>query len=316
MDFDVKVTREKVFAAADALVGKGIKPTQQLLKEALGGGSFTSISPFHREWKELQHKSAVTTSTPPPEAVTRSMTLAAEQIWALAQETAETLMAGEREALHAASLELADRENEMLLEITSNESEIQRLGQALHSLQESATTAAAEAADARLGFEQKIGELNIENARLDESLKTVRAQLERARRDLSEATEKHEQAAQKAAGQLEIERNKRGDLQHDLDVEKGKLEVVLAELASEKQQTTALKASADQAGVQLEKAQDQVARLTQQVETQAAQATAQAEGQQRLIEQLQQQLDKERGRCDTLQQQLVEIAREKGAGKA
>lgn len=48
------VDKEGVFEAAEALITKGVKPTMENVREELGGGSFATISPLLREWRETQ----------------------------------------------------------------------------------------------------------------------------------------------------------------------------------------------------------------------------------------------------------------------
>lgn len=46
------VTKETVFTAADALTAKGVNVTQIAVRDELGGGSFSTISVFLKEWKD------------------------------------------------------------------------------------------------------------------------------------------------------------------------------------------------------------------------------------------------------------------------
>lgn len=47
--------REKVFAAADALLARGDAITQIAIRTEMGGGSFSTITPFLKEWR-LENK--------------------------------------------------------------------------------------------------------------------------------------------------------------------------------------------------------------------------------------------------------------------
>ena len=44
--------KERVFTACNQLTKQGVKPTLAQVRNALGGGSFSTISPFFRQWKE------------------------------------------------------------------------------------------------------------------------------------------------------------------------------------------------------------------------------------------------------------------------
>jgi hypothetical protein len=43
--------KDKIFALCDELNATGIKPTLEKVRDALGGGSFSSINPILKEWK-------------------------------------------------------------------------------------------------------------------------------------------------------------------------------------------------------------------------------------------------------------------------
>jgi hypothetical protein len=44
--------KERVFTACNQLTKQGVKPTLVRVRNELGGGSFSTISPFFRQWKE------------------------------------------------------------------------------------------------------------------------------------------------------------------------------------------------------------------------------------------------------------------------
>lgn len=306
-DFELKVTRDKVFAACDAMMAKSIKPTQQLLKEALGGGSFTSISPLFREWKSAQQQVMPVAAAPVPETLKKAMDMSISQIWALAQEASEATMAGEREALHVAAQELAERESEMLEEITGNEKELNRLDSELSRLKEGSAAAAQEFSGVRAGLEQEVMELKVEKARNEETLKGVREQLE-----------KNQAALDKANELLEVERRsvrtqeaKLGEMHHELDVAKGQLDLVNSDLETANKAHQEARSQAKLADEQLKKNLEENLSLKQQLSAQEARSEAHAQGLQKMMEQLQGQLDEERDRRDKLQNQLVEIAKHK-----
>lgn len=294
------VTRESVFAAAEAIREDGKNPTMASIRDALGGGSFTSISPLLAEWKNGQAKAAVALKVPVPQALHLALQDVAEQAWGMAQDSAASRLQNEREALHTAAQELQSREAEMLDELSANEDALARLNEDLVAVRESASVASSEAATIKAIQEAKIGELSVENARISEGLRSTREQLEKSSEDLTKANAKLENERSTSV-RLEA---KRADLAHDLDVEQGKLRIADEELAEARSQATNFKS-------QLDKALQETLGIKQQLAREEARATAHAEGMQKLIDQLQDQLQGERLRCDNLQNQLVELAKQK-----
>lgn len=62
-------TREKVFAAADELFAQGIVVTQERISKELGGGSFSTIGKYLREWKEQTDDDIQIISSPIPDCL-------------------------------------------------------------------------------------------------------------------------------------------------------------------------------------------------------------------------------------------------------
>lgn len=93
------ITTEQIHATADQLAQQGIKPTQTNVREALGGGSFTTIAEALRTWRQEQETVTQLQAVVIPQDITdRTQTLTA-QIWETAQQLANERLAKEREAL-------------------------------------------------------------------------------------------------------------------------------------------------------------------------------------------------------------------------
>ena len=60
---------EQVFAAADALAARGERPTQEKLRQELGGGSFATIGPALRRWRDAQEEAAQLAGVDVPDSV-------------------------------------------------------------------------------------------------------------------------------------------------------------------------------------------------------------------------------------------------------
>jgi len=315
------VTRESVAAAAAAIRDDGKNPTMASVRDALGGGSFASISPLLAEWKNSQAKAAVALKLPVPQALHLALQEVAEQAWGMAQDSAASRLQNEREALHIAAQELQGREAEMLDELSANEDALAKASVELAALRDAASTASAEAVATKAGLDVKIGELSVENARISESLRLTREQLEKAGEDLVKTNARLE-TERSASTRLEA---LRADLAYELDVEKGKLRLAEEELTETRVQVADLQSELSKTQQEMVSTKQQLASeqaratehahgmqklIEQQLVSEQARAETQAQGLQKLIEQMQEQLQGERVRCDSLQSQLVELAKQ------
>lgn len=112
------VSADDVCDAANDLVAHGINPTQVLVRERLGRGSFSVISPLLRQWREKQRACA---ETQLPESVNEELVRFGKSLWRCAVEAAEHQMLAEHsqweQEKNLLMLELGDfREAVQLLE--------------------------------------------------------------------------------------------------------------------------------------------------------------------------------------------------------
>ena len=82
--------KNKIFAICAELQKSGVKPTLERVREALGGGSFSTINPILKEWKEQQSTSEQPSLELPPEAM-QAVTQAAGLIWKIASDKSTEL---------------------------------------------------------------------------------------------------------------------------------------------------------------------------------------------------------------------------------
>ena len=82
--------KNKIFAICEELQKNGVKPTLEKVREALGGGSFSTINPILKEWKEQQATSEQPTLELPPEAM-QAVSQAAALIWKIASDKSTEL---------------------------------------------------------------------------------------------------------------------------------------------------------------------------------------------------------------------------------
>jgi chromosome segregation ATPase len=106
------ITKEDIYAAADALVAEGKNPTLANVRKALGGGSFTTISEGVAAWKDERTAQPAPLQEPPPAAVAEKFSGLLAEVWAVALGMANARLASEREALEAARVELEDKSRE------------------------------------------------------------------------------------------------------------------------------------------------------------------------------------------------------------
>ena len=117
------ITTEQIHATADQLAQQGIKPTQTNVREALGGGSFTTIAEALRTWRQEQETVTQLQAVVIPQDITdRTQTLTA-QIWETAQALANERLAKEREALAHKEALLIGENDEMQKVVATLESE-------------------------------------------------------------------------------------------------------------------------------------------------------------------------------------------------
>lgn len=103
------ISKEQIYAAIEAIAASGQKPTTITIREYLGTGSLGTINPVLKEWRELQAPPTLTPVTPQvpvPQPFIDGVQAIIPQLWTVAAETANTLLAAERTAWTAERDEL------------------------------------------------------------------------------------------------------------------------------------------------------------------------------------------------------------------
>ncbi|MBC7532312.1 MAG: DNA-binding protein [Oligoflexus sp.] len=110
--------RTNIFQICDALNDKGQKPTLDRVRQMLGGGSFTTIQPILREWKDKRSEELVSGPAAVPDDIRGMLDGLATQIWAKAStkagEDLKALREGMQARLDEAEQEKADAAAEVL----------------------------------------------------------------------------------------------------------------------------------------------------------------------------------------------------------
>ena len=99
-------SQEAIWAAADALVKAGERPTLAAVRKAVGGGSFTTISEAMGAWRGRQ-AIAEPVREPAPVVVAQQAAALAAEVWAQALAIAHDRLQTDREALEAARVAMA-----------------------------------------------------------------------------------------------------------------------------------------------------------------------------------------------------------------
>jgi chromosome segregation ATPase len=119
------ITREQIIETAEALQAAGVNPTMQAVRDALGTGSFATISPVLRAWRDSKAQRATVAIEMPGEAKA-ALERAGVDLWkivtALATERLTKVQEEAEVAIHGAN---ADRD-EALAEIERLEAGIEQ----------------------------------------------------------------------------------------------------------------------------------------------------------------------------------------------
>ena len=152
-----KVTREEIYAAADKIAQQGETPTLEAIRQRVGG-SFTTLGPALREWRERRkqlEQAATRSSAELPPALAVRLQDFGSGLWSAAAELADQRIQAEREQL------AADRQQ--------------------------AAAAQAEVAETADSLARQVETLRARCADLEEQLRTLRTNLDAARETVAQA---------------------------------------------------------------------------------------------------------------------------------
>jgi chromosome segregation ATPase len=130
------ITEDKIIEAAEALAAAGKNPTQVTVREALGGGSFATIGPALKRWKDGQREDHALAEIRVPEAVTERLVQLQGAVWQVAVDEAERRLIAEREALKVAQDAAAAEVAEQLEIVAMLEAEAAEQAQRISNLEE------------------------------------------------------------------------------------------------------------------------------------------------------------------------------------
>ena len=110
-----RVTREAIFAAADARAAVGEAPTLAGVRGDVGGGSFTTISEAMKEWRAKRAEKSATPTVirePAPDFVNARIESFAAELWSSVTQKADEKLQAERDAMSQARDDLENQKRE------------------------------------------------------------------------------------------------------------------------------------------------------------------------------------------------------------
>lgn len=210
-----KIRPEQVWAAAQALVDEGRKPTLEAIRRRLGGGSYTTLSRHLADWREKQRPAPEL--PPPPESVVEVARRLWAEAWRLAGERldeARARWAAERQALEQEIADLSrelDRKEEALREVTARLEEAVRRQLENGIAREYHRTEGERLARERDAALERLRVLERENAALVQKTEDLAGEIARLYAELAAARRRKIAAPVQAACLEEGEAGKRGD---------------------------------------------------------------------------------------------------------
>ncbi|WP_159185344.1 DNA-binding protein [Klebsiella pneumoniae] len=117
--------RARIEAAAVALVSEGVdNPTNEQVRQKLGSGSLSHISPVMREWRQKRREQAAVVVQPVPDALQRQAIDLTARLWQQAREQADADTAAVREQADADIAQADEQRDEALDEVRRLEAEL------------------------------------------------------------------------------------------------------------------------------------------------------------------------------------------------
>ncbi|EEP3074911.1 hypothetical protein HBM70_004208 [Salmonella enterica] len=117
--------RARIESAATALVSQGVtNPTNEQVRQHLGGGSLSHISPVMREWRRQLRDQATAPAVPVPDALRLQSAELIARCWQQARELADADAAAVREQADADIAQADEQRDEALAEVQRLEAEL------------------------------------------------------------------------------------------------------------------------------------------------------------------------------------------------
>lgn len=179
------ISKDQIIEAAEALVSEGINPSMQSVRERLGGGSFATISPVLRKWKEDRESTTVAVLEMPSD-VKSALERFGVDLW----KAASSLASAQFEKLKEESRSSIDRANnerdEALREIELLESQVMLRDDQMasfHDENDLLRSQLNEESNKNIALQQRVTDLQ-------ETIANLKSDLKECRQDGRQAVEK------------------------------------------------------------------------------------------------------------------------------
>ncbi|MDR6539212.1 DNA-binding protein [Variovorax soli] len=314
-----------VFAAADALLAEGKRPTIERVRLKIGRGSPNTVSPMLERWFATLGERLVSLQAGPtrsagndPDGMPVGVRNAAKLLWETARREAEEVQRGELESVRAelqaresalaeAQRALAQREDAFAQARVGLDAALASSQQARETMERQLKEHAIEAHRVRVGLEDEIKRLTALLSQVAEARERMRREHAMAMgardQDLRQAEERHAGQEKRMLAEVDRARQEAKALEAELAKEqqrrtKGE-EVAAKRLEAELEKLQQVREAARQADAGL---REQLA--AQGIEL--AQARAQCVAQQARLDALEQRVDEERAAHDSTRRLLAE----------
>lgn len=151
--------QRKIWDAAELVHAGGMKPTNALVRKALGGGTFTDIAPVLRQWRDRQDALETEKLQLPPE-ITAALTTAARTIVSVTRKEVSAAVAAADAVRAQSNTKHQQQVREMEEEIASLEQDIDGSNREIQRLSQTAQDLEADLATARAEHKEEITRLN------------------------------------------------------------------------------------------------------------------------------------------------------------
>lgn len=162
--------QKRIIEICDRLAEQGIKPTLEKVRTELGGGSFSTINPVLKQWKESRESNDIPATIDLPSEITAIGLKAAGMIWKVASDQCNDLIKAIRHEADQLTEQATIERDEALGEIKRLESANERLTE---------KTAQQDDLINQLRIQAAIAE------KADATINALRAELEKAQKENS-----------------------------------------------------------------------------------------------------------------------------------
>lgn len=118
---------KQIFQICDRLAAQGVKPTLERVRNELGGGSFSTINPILKQWKENKEAIEPATITDLPPEIAAIGQKAAMMIWKASNDQSNELIKAIKQEAEQHATQVNNERDEALGEINRLEAENERL---------------------------------------------------------------------------------------------------------------------------------------------------------------------------------------------